>query len=72
MKYFYFSEDMQTGKRQPSPTMKEAKALAKQWSLDTGHPIAIVAVDDADQLYPQGAYYGRSWRGGAYHYRKSA
>lgn len=65
----YFTEDVQTRTRRQAASMGEARDNAKAESLATGHPIAIVAVDRNDGMHhPQGAYYGRAWRGGAHHY----
>ena len=72
-RFAYVLEDMTTGDRHRADTMKEAKMLAKARSMETGHVVAIIAVDTIDNdWHPQGAYYGRSWREGAYHYAPHA
>ena len=71
-RFSYVLEDMTTGGRYLTETMKEAKQLAKARSMTTGHVVAIIAVDNNDNVrHPQGAYYGRGWREGAYHYSGS-
>ena len=68
-RFSYILEDLETGCRATTTTMKDAKAAAKTRSMKTGHVIAVIAVDNTDNAWhPQGAYYGRSWREGAYHY----
>ena len=71
MKRLYFiAEDLVTGAQQFADTKKTAKESAKLRSMQTGHVVAVIAVDrgDNDKWHPQGAYYGRSWREGEYHY----
>ena len=68
-RFSYFIEDLETMCTQSAKSMKDAKALAKALSMKTGHVVAVIAADNLDKiLHPQGAYYGRSWREGAYHY----
>lgn len=68
-RFSYFIEDLETGRRSNAKSMKDAKSFAKYISMETGHAVAVIAVDNEDGTWhPQGAYYGRSWREGAYHY----
>ena len=68
-RWTYFIEDLETRCTQSAKSITDAKALAKATSLKTGHVVAVVAADNVDKvLHPQGAYYGRSWRQGGYHY----
>ena len=68
-RFSYIAEDLETGASRTADTMKDAKAFAKARSMKTGHVVAVIAVDSKDDVWhPQGAYYGRSWREGAYHY----
>lgn len=70
-RFSYRAEDLHTGKSVHAATMKEAKELAKERSLTSGNVVAVLAVDALNgELHPQGAYYGRAWRGGAHHYPK--
>ena len=69
-RFTYVVEDLADGKREEFATMHTAKSFAKAASMATGHVIAVIAIDHTDDSWhPQGAYYGRSWREGAYHYQ---
>jgi len=68
-RWSYVVEDLETGSMWFQSTMKTAKTLAKAESVASGHPVAVLAMDKKENTsYPQGAYYGRAWRGGAYTY----
>ena len=71
-RWTYLVEDLETGQRRSDePTMKKAKQLARDLSIHSGHPVAVIAVttvNGKDEWHPQGAYYGTRWRGGAHHY----
>jgi len=63
-------EDLETGDKWFSTAMTSAKMIAKRKSTATGHTVAVIAVDTSKgESHPQGAYYGKRWRGGAYHYQ---
>jgi len=66
-RWSYVVEDQQTGHRQTADSKTNARATARAQSLASGHAVAVIAVDAHDgKEHPQGAYYGRSWRHGAY------
>lgn len=70
-RFTYIVEDLNNQRRAEFSTMRDAKSFAKNESIRLGYVITVIAIDHKDNSWhPQGAYYGRSWREGAYHYQE--